>query len=185
MNESFSMKRLWMKVWMMAIVALSGATANAEIRLIGRVKIAGTSADKSGLTEKLEDGTSLSQLGGWSGIASTDEPDIYWLLPDRGPKDGAVSYPTRMHKIRLRFVGTEKVQIQLEVLETLLLRNHDGESLIGLSAAFTGPDASKNLRFDPEGIRVLGKDRIAVSDEYGPSVVVFDTKTGRATQWFS
>lgn len=178
------MKRLWTTILMSAVVGLYGASASAEIRLIGRLKASGTSTDKSGLKEKLEDGTAFSQMGGWSAIASTEAPDIFWLLPDRGPKDGAVSYPTRVHKVRLKFEVAKETTIQFELVETLLLRNADGKSLIGLSSAHTSPDAASNLRFDPEGIRVLSPSRIAISDEYGPAVVVFDSQSGKAIDWF-
>lgn len=178
------MKRLWTTILMSAMVGFSGASASAEIRLLGRLNASGTSTDKSGLKEKLEDGTSLSQLGGWSAIASTETPDIFWLLPDRGPKDGAVSYPTRVHKVRLKFDVAKETTIHFELIETLLLRNADNKSLIGLSSAHTSPNAATNLRFDPEGIRELAPNRIAISDEYGPSVVIFDTQSGTALQWF-
>jgi len=178
------MKRSWIVIGMIAILGWSGVQVRGEIRLMGRLKIAGTSSDKSGLKESLEDGTSLSQLGGWSAIASTDRADEFWLLPDRGPKDGAVSYPTRVHRIRLNFNHTNSTSIQFELLETILLRNAAGQSLIGLSAAFQGVDAANNLRFDPEGIRVLPSGDLAISDEYGPSVVVFNARSGRASNWF-
>jgi|JI9StandDraft_1071089.scaffolds.fasta_scaffold00023_33 hypothetical protein len=179
------MKRLWTTICMTSVLAVTSVTAHAEIRLIARLKTSGTSSDKSGLKEKLEDGTSLSQLGGWSAIAASDVADEYWLLPDRGPKDGAVSYPTRVHKIRLKFDIQKEATIQFELLETLMLKSSEGKALIGLSSAFSGPDASTNLRFDPEGIRALSKDRIVISDEYGPSVVVFDTTSGKAVKWFN
>lgn len=178
------MKRLWTTLLMSAFLSFFGAFASAEIRLIGKVKTSGLSTDKSGLKDKLEDGTSLSQLGGWSAIAATESPEIFWILPDRGPKDGAVSYPTRVHKVRLKIEVTQATTLQFELIETLMLQNANGKSLIGLSSAFSGPEASLNLRFDPEGIRQLDKEHIAISDEYGPSVVVFDTRTGRATHWF-
>jgi hypothetical protein len=80
------MKRLWTTICMTSVLAVTSVTAHAEIRLIARLKTSGTSSDKSGLKEKLEDGTSLSQLGGWSAIAASDVADEYWLLPDRGPE---------------------------------------------------------------------------------------------------
>jgi hypothetical protein len=185
MTKRFGMKCLWIAIGMIASLGWSGVQVRGEIRLMGRLKIAGTSSDKSGLKESLENGTSLSQLGGWSAIASTDRADEFWLLPDRGPKDGAVSYPTRVHRIRLNFNHANSTAIQFELLETVLLRNAAGQSLIGLSAAFQGADAANNLRFDPEGIRVLPSGDLAISDEYGPSVVVFNARSGRASKWFN
>ena len=178
------MRRLWSAIGITVLLSWCGTAAHGEIRLIGRLKIAGTSSDKSGLKEKLEDGTSLSQLGGWSAIASTDRADEFWLLPDRGPKDGAVSYPTRVQQIRLILDVEKQASIQFELVETVLLRNATGQSLIGLSAAFQGAEAANNLRFDPEGIRVLPSGDLAISDEYGPSLVIFDAKSGRALKWF-
>lgn len=178
------MKRLWTTIVLCALTGLCGEAALGEIRLIARVKSAGTASDKSGLKENLEDGTSLAQLGGWSAIAAAEAPDEYWLLPDRGPKDGAVSFPTRVHRIRLKLDVQKETTVQFELLETILLKNAEGKSLIGLSSAFTGADPATNLRFDPEGIRALPENRIAISDEYGPSVVVFDVQSGKASEWF-
>lgn len=178
------MKRLWTAILLCALTGLCGESVQGEIRLIARVKSPGTASDKSGLKENLEDGTSLAQLGGWSAIASTEVPDEYWLLPDRGPKDGAVSFPTRVHRIRLKLDVQKETTVQFELLETVLLKNAEGQALIGLSSAFTGADPSTNVRFDPEGIRTLPGNRIAISDEYGPSVVIFDTKSGKASEWF-
>lgn len=160
---------------------LSHAIAMAEITLIDKIEIPGTSIDKSGLKEKLEDGTPLSQLGGFSAIAAAGE-GTYWILPDRGPKDGAVSFPCRVHRVRIELADNGKVK-NYELLETKLLKR-DGKSLIGLAAAIQGSKPASNMRFDPEGVRSLPDGRLAISDEYGPSVVLFNSSNGEALKWF-
>lgn len=155
-----------------------------EINLIARIKVPGDQSDKSGLKDKLEDGTPLSQLGGWSAIANAGA-DTYWILPDRGPLDGAVSYPTRIHKVEIRITPESNPAAQIELLETILLKNRKGESLIGLASAIQTNVPEANLRFDPEGIRMLPNGEVAISDEYGPSVAFFSTATGKASKWLS
>lgn len=165
----------------MGLGFVSQSTAMGEITLIDKIEIPGTSTDKSGLKEKLEDGTPLSQLGGFSAIASAGD-GTYWILPDRGPKDGAVSFPCRVHRMRIELADNGKVK-NFELLETKLLKK-EGKSLIGLAAAIQGPKPASNLRFDPEGVRLLPDGRLAISDEYGPSVVLFNSSSGEAVNWF-
>lgn len=176
------MKRFINKVWLgLGLAVISHSIAMGEITLIDKIEIPGTSTDKSGLKEKLEDGSPLSQLGGFSAIASAGD-GTYWILPDRGPKDGAVSFPCRVHRMRIELADNGKVK-NFELLETKLLKK-EGKSLIGLAAAIQGPKPASNLRFDPEGVRALPDGRLAISDEYGPSVVLFNSSSGEAVKWF-
>lgn len=178
------MKSAWYFLLFATLLSVSTSELMAEVKLIGKVKVPGTATDKSGLKDQLEDGTTAAQFGGWSAICKASAENEYWLLPDRGPKDGAVSFPTRVHKVRIKLDLSSEAKLSFELLDTLLLRNRQGESLVGRSAAFSGTDASKNLRFDPEGIRQLGGGKIVISDEYGPSIVAFDSASGKADTWF-
>jgi hypothetical protein len=178
------MKSAWYFLMFAALLSVSTSDSMAEVKLIAKIKVPGTASDKSGLKEQLEDGTTAAQLGGWSAICQATAENEYWLLPDRGPKDGAVSFPTRVHRVRIKIDMQSNTKLSFELLDTLLLRNRQGESLVGRSAAFSGTDASKNLRFDPEGIRQLTGGKIVISDEYGPSIVAFDSASGKADSWF-
>ena len=178
------MKSAWYFLLFAALLSVSTSELMAEVKLIGKIKVPGTATDKSGLKEQLEDGTTAAQLGGWSAICQASAENEYWLLPDRGPKDGAVSFPTRVHKVRIKLDISTEAKLSFELLDTLLLRNQQGESLVGRSSAFSGIDASNNLRFDPEAIRQLNGEKFVISDEYGPSIVAFDSTSGKALSWF-
>ena len=178
------MKSAWYFLLFAALLSVYTSELMAEVKLIGKIKVPGTATDKSGLKEQLEDGTTAAQLGGWSAICQASAENEYWLLPDRGPKDGAVSFPTRVHKVRIKLEMSSEAKLSFELLDTLLLRNHEGESLVGRSTAFSGIDASKNLRFDPEAICQLDHEKFVISDEYGPSIVAFDSASGKAVSWF-
>jgi hypothetical protein len=126
----------------------------------------------------LEDKSPNNRLGGFgSAIAYTGQGNKYLLLPDRGPGDGANSYSCRFHLAEITVSTPGKIDFKL--LKTTLLKTPEGNLLTGLSKDF-GPSGS---RFDPEGIRVLKNGSILISDEYGPSVWLFDS-TGKLKHKF-
>src|SRR5262249_31317195 len=61
-----------------------------------------------------------------------------------------------------------------KLVATTLLKNEQGQQFVGQSTAFTGADATKNLRLDPESIRVAKDGTYYISDEYGPVIYHFD-----------
>ena len=118
----------------------------------------------------LEDKSPDNRLGGFgSAIAYTGQGNKYLLLPDRGPGDGANSYSCRFHLAEINVFTSGKLDFKL--LKTTLLKTPEGSTLTGSSKGF-GPSGN---RFDPEGIRVLKNGSILISDEYGPSVWLFDS----------
>lgn len=161
-----------------ALVASAGCTslAPAEVKLIGRVSIPGDLRDKSGLTEKLDDGTPQDLLGAFgSGIAYTGAGNRYVMVADRGPKDGAVAYRCRLQLFDIVFA---QGKLQAELAETVLLTDSTGEPFTGLARDLgKTPDGSAR-RLDPEAVRAGKGGTFFVSDEYGPVVYEF-SRAGR------
>ncbi len=166
---------------------------NSPIRLLGVGAIAGDARDLSGLNQTLVplEGTSSDEipegrtfsndlLGGISAIAWTGTEDIYWMLPDRGPLDGAVDWTCRVQKVRVIVDLDGDSPIKTELLDTVLLRDHRGIPFTGFASAYEQTDF-RTRRFDPEGIRVGKEGNLFVSDEYGPRVIEF-TSSGQFVQ---
>ncbi|HWY85677.1 MAG TPA: esterase-like activity of phytase family protein [Gemmataceae bacterium] len=148
-----------------ALFILLPAAAGAQVKLLAVGSVPASAVDKSGLTEKLEDGTPHNLLGGFgSGIAWTGKGNRYVLVPDRGPGSN-VSYQCRFHLADIQVAGDE---VHFDLLETKLLRNKMGTPFVGASHAL-------HNRLDPEGIRVSAKGTIYLSDEYGPHLLEFDS----------
>ena len=147
--------------------------------------IAGTALDDSGLSQKLVpvQGTTSDEiplgrefsnnlLGGISAIAWTGQGNTYWMLPDRGPLDGAVDWTCRIQKVRID-VSTDALRpIGIELLETVVLKNHDGIPFTGFASAYEAT-SNRTRRLDPEGIRVGRNGNLYISDEYGPRLIEF------------
>ncbi len=165
-----------------ALAALLGAAtpAIAQIQLLGTGEIPGNALDNSGLTGLLEDGvTPRNQVGGLgSAIAYSGFGDFYYATPDRGPADGATTYPDRVYLLRIpvrrSIVNPAQHVVSPRVWDVRLLRTEKGRRLIGSVAAFDPTNSPMSLRFDPEGVRATGCGRnIIVSDEYGPFLYEF------------
>ncbi len=160
------------------LATLWNSTQQLEVQLLGKTSISGTASDLSSMKNLLEDKSPNNRLGGFgSAIAYTGQGNKYLLLPDRGPGDGANSYSCRFHLAEITVSTPGKIDFKL--LKTTLLKTPEGNLLTGLSKDF-GPSGS---RFDPEGIRVLKNGSILISDEYGPSVWLFDS-TGKLKHKF-
>ena len=180
-------------------IAIEGAAAltheNGEptARLIGVGNIAGDARDLSGLDEVFvpAEGTSSDEIpegrtfsndlfGGISALTWTGEDDLYWMLPDRGPLDGAVNWTCRVQKVRIAIDGESSSPIETDLAATIVLRDSRGIPFTGLASAFEATE-TKTQRLDPEGIRVLKNGNLVISDEYGPRVIEF-TSSGEFVQ---
>ena len=160
------------------LATLWNSTQQLDVQLLGKTSIPGTASDLSGMKNLLEDKSPNNRLGGFgSAIAYTGQGNKYLLLPDRGPGDGANSFTCRFHLADITVSTPGKIDFKL--LKTTLLKTPEGNPLTGLSKGF-GPSDN---RFDPEGIRVLKNGSILLSDEYGPSVWLFDS-TGKLKHKF-
>jgi hypothetical protein len=149
---------------------------------------AGATVDRSGLPHLLlEDGQSYNDAfdGFGSAIAYTGYGNRYLLLADRGPNkvqyqggkevDYTTSYFTRFQiaDIVVKQKG-EGWDVSVSLVGTSLLRDEAGRNFIGISTAYREANPEKNLRMDPEGIRVAPDGTVWISDEYGPVVYHFD-----------
>ncbi|MBN9120821.1 MAG: esterase-like activity of phytase family protein [Planctomycetes bacterium] len=163
-----------------AIACALVGSARADVTLVGVGTIPGDAADLSGLTGHASDGTPNNRLGGLgSAIAYTGIGDEYVLASDRGPKDGASDFACRVHRMMIRVTPGAKEPVSLKLTATALLTNEDGKRFVGALDALAHKEPEKNLRLDPEGVRVGRGGGIYISDEYGPVVYEFDAKGKR------
>ncbi len=146
----------------------------AQVSLVGTVRIPGTAKDKSGLDGTLETGTPHNAFGGFSAIEYSGNKDRYFVLSDRGAGDGAASFKCRFHEIEFSADNVPS-RGRLELINTTLLRDHEGRSLMGSLEPMKEWDGSGHApSLDPEGIRRSAENLFVVSDEYGPSIDWFD-----------
>jgi hypothetical protein len=147
---------------------------NTGVELLGVAELPGTSIDASGFTDALSDGTPHNRLGGISAIDYTGANNLYFVLSDRGPHDGAVRYACRWHVVDLQTPSAEHRRTAARLKGTTLLRKPDGQSFIGLASAFEASLPDGDRRLDPEALRRGPAGSVFVSDEYGPRVLEFD-----------
>jgi len=170
MNYKMEKAILVVAVLAMATMPVTSHTALAQnCRLIGTGKLAGTSSDQSGLTDRLSDSTPHNLFGGISGLEYLADQDVFMAVSDRGPKDGAVDWHCRFHVLSIDI--TEQ-KITPSVKSSLLLKDAQDRRFTGRSTAYL-PTEKLAERFDPEGIRVLPNGNVLISDEYGPQIIEF------------
>lgn len=158
------------------------AVAKPTAELVGLVAIPGTQTDGSELEGNLETGSPANALGGFSAIDYSLESDEYFVLSDRGPADGAASFPCRFHCITFRpksdASDASKIAWDWNLKSTQLLRTSTGQPFTGSLAALQAWDGQGDCpSLDPEGLRLVN-DLVLISDEYGPSIRFFD-RSGR------
>ena len=155
------------------LVLVEGLALGQNVELVGMGAFPGDATDLSALAGTLETGTPFNQLGGFSAIEYTGEGNRYLVLSDRGPGDGAASFPCRFHEIELQ-LNLESRQLIPQLLKTTLLRSSQDELLSGALCAVNefGNDGH-SLALDGEGLRLLNDRTLLISEEYGPSISVF------------
>lgn len=158
------------------------AEARTEIRLLGVATIPADASDQSGLPETLVGGVPQNRLAGFSGIEYSGHANRYFVLPDRGPLDGAVPFPCRLQEFEIVIELNSPTPVRATLVGTNQLKTERGEQLVGSAAAFDSRDPTRSLRFDPEAVRRFGENRLIISDEYGPSLSVFDPAHSRTSQ---
>jgi len=157
-----------------------------SVELIGLARLSGELRDDSSFDQKLEDGSPANRFGGLSAIEFTGNGDQFWLLPDRGAGDGAVTYPCRVHLAKLT-VDAKSQAIDFELVSTVPMTSTAGAPLVGsqaISDAEKRSDRSSWTALDPEGIRQWNEKTLIISDEYGPHVMAIDTD-GKVVKEFS
>jgi hypothetical protein len=153
------------------------------IQWIGSWAIPGDAIDRSKPKPTSDQAAGFHRLGGFSSIQYIGE-DQYIVLPDRGPGDDDSIYECRFHTFEIKIdpVATPKVSGRL--VRTDFFTTAQGQPLVGDPKQLPTQKGEPDLRFDPEGIRLLGEDQLVVSDEYGPSVYVF-SRRGRKLKEFT
>jgi hypothetical protein len=149
--------------------------ASGEIQLAAKGQLSANATDKSGLVETLRAGDEQiphNRLGGFSAIAYTGKDDLYWALPDRGPRDGATAYACRVQLLKIALPEAGR-PLKIELVATRLLKTEAGEQLVGSAKAFDLLNPEKSLRFDCEGLRTGRRGQLFISDEYGPTLYEF------------
>ena len=126
------------------------------IELLGLARLSGEARDLSGLGGTLETNTPVDQLGGFSAIDYSGTGNRYLVLSDRGPGDGAASFPCRIHEFDL-LIDLKNKSIQPKLLKTILLKNAAGRQLTGsLQAVGTFPNRGiEGLALSVDGTRLI------------------------------
>ncbi|HKA21533.1 MAG TPA: esterase-like activity of phytase family protein [Blastocatellia bacterium] len=168
-----------MALAVLALTVSSVRGATPGITLIGKGTVAATERDKLGLKGNIcqagvpTNCVSKTIFGGFgSALAFTGVKDTFIAVPDRGPFDGLtdVPYLDRFHFLKITTdVGAPFPNITTTLLDTRLLKNKAGQTFVGAAGAF-------DIRLDPEGVRAGPNGTFFVSDEYGPSVIEFDSQ---------
>lgn len=153
------------------------ASVMAQVELLGTSRISGETSDLSGLNGQLETNTPANAFGGLSALEYSGQGNVYLALSDRGPGDGAASFPCRFHKMAIDvdpLNSDSAKRIRWKLLSTHLFKSATGDSLTGSLANLRNWNRAGHCpSMDPEGIRLLGSDEVLVSDEYGPSIQLF------------
>ncbi|HTU20600.1 MAG TPA: esterase-like activity of phytase family protein [Gemmataceae bacterium] len=160
-------------VSLVAILVLD-ARAPADVVFLAKTSFAGDSIDRSGLSGPLEDGTPQNRLGGpGSAIAYSGKGNRFIMVADRGPADGTVSFQCRMHFLDIVVKSAGRPEMKASLRGTVLLKDEEGRSFLGIASAFDPARPAASLRLDPEGVRVGRDGSIFISDEYGPYLYQF------------
>jgi len=176
------MLRIFFAFLTLVLVPSSLSFSQLRVDWIATASIPGTSVDKSGLeTGNFDEGTPMNRLGGFSAIEYMGHGNRYFVLSDRGPADGAVPFPCRIHEFDLKLDYQSK-SMEAVLRSTTLLKDSNGKSLLGARALLDNPETS-NLAFDPEGMRKFSNGDWLITEEYGPRVCRFSSKGILRSTW--
>lgn len=169
--------------WYMPLCnSLAQESRSGSVELIAMGTISGTAGDRSTGSEPLEEGTPANRIGGFSAIEYAGRDNLYWVLADRGPADGAASFPCRVQLIELK-IDRKAQAIQPLVVETVMLKDESGKPLVGSLQALPPNRFERGNALDPEGLRVTDAGDFIISDEYGPGIDLFAPDGTRRKSW--
>ncbi len=151
------------------------------IELIGSGAFAGSATDLSGDSGTLEEGSPRNRLGGFSAIEYSGSNNRFMLLADRGPADGATGFECRWHVADLQLNLPSKSVVP-QLVATQKLQSSDAKPLQGALSLLENPQTVQ-LAFDPEGFRKLASGDWVVTDEYGPTISLFNPQGKMKSRW--
>jgi hypothetical protein len=153
----------------------------SSAELIWKISIPAGSLDMSGNDGLLSNGLQQNSLGGFSAIEYSGQDHLYWVLPDRGPLDGATEYLCRIHQVELQ--TTDRSSASLQVVATQMLRQKSGDALCGSLELVTSGSGARSRAYDPEAVRVAADGSLLISDEYGPWIDRFSRQGIMDATW--
>ncbi len=177
----------------MACGILFAAQSGAAPEFVNGVIIPGNTLDATG-----QPGANRGRFGFFSDLYYDPEREEWWALSDRGPGGGVIDYATRVQRIEIKLNKTTGAIEKVNIEQTIKLTDPSGLLISPVNPAVAEPRALNGLNplelngdtaelgrsFDPEGIVVDPRTGwLIVSDEYGPSVYVFDRR-GRLRKVF-
>ena len=162
------------------LMSCAALSARAQVELLRDVRVPGQTRDLSGQKTGPDEKMPADQLGGPSGLTWTGVGQTYLWLSDRGPNDGATTHTPRYHEVDLAISLADGSLPKLR--RTVTLKQENGQPLSGFTGAIDAKNPSASARFDSEGI-ALWQGQTVVSEEYGPTVAVFDKQGKMQSRW--
>lgn len=169
------------------------AQANAAPQFVNGDVIAGSTLDRTQLP-----GANQGRFGFFSDLYYDPARGEWWALSDRGPGGGLIDYATRVQRLEINLDHKTGAIKKVQIKETIKFTDPFGiltapdnpgvaepKALNGLNPLeLNGSVSVLGRSFDPEGIVIDPRTGLMiVSDEYGPSLYVFDRR-GRLLKAF-
>lgn len=178
---------------MAGVCAVGSLPSSATPQFVNGVVIPGNTVDAT-----RNPSTNKGRFGFFSDLYYDPQLGEWWAVADRGPGGGLIDYTTRVNRLDIKLDSKTGAIEKVTIKETIqftdpfnLLTAPDNpgvaepKGLNGLNPLeLNGDVAVLGRSFDPEGIVVDPRTGLLiVSDEYGPSVYLFDRR-GRLLKKF-
>ncbi len=169
-----------------ACATLFAALAGATPQFVNGFVIPGNTLDATGLA-----GANRGRFGFFSDLYYDPVREEWWALSDRGPGGGVIDYATRVQRLEIKLDRTTGAIEKVSIAETIKFTDLSKVLSSPVNPAVGKPRALNGLNplelngdgavlgrsFDPEGVVVDPQTGdLIVSDEYGPSIYVFDRR---------
>lgn len=173
--------------------SLLAAQADAAPQFVNGVVIPGETLDRT-----QQPGANQGRFGFFSDLYYDPARGEWWALSDRGPGGGLLDYATRVQRLDINLDHKTGAIKEVQIKETIKFTDPFGiltppdnpgvaepQALNGLNPLeLNGSVGVLGRSFDPEGIVIDPRTGLLiVSDEYGPSLYIFDRR-GRLLKAF-